>query len=789
MIRCIKWALIPAILLFTGCSMFTELTPKPPLDSKENGYIEIKKGKDFFDLKNKNKYVMKFPKPGAVNFYLVLDVRDKALLISALADTFSDGKIIPVPLPDETHQPDRLCVFRLDTTVRQYYWIIDSVLANHPLVASYRYVPVWRFKFEVQYAEMRRTFEANRQDSAQYRGLGRDFHFDKYPYAGAIDTLKNKTNTLSDVFAALEEIKKTFPENIVSSTDTAYLAYRDLRGLLETELRFQSAYLDVLEVFKTEYETRNDPRQFVKSIPVFLNFFAQKEKYESHVTEEVRRVLDKRLAEVTQYYLAYLRQKNDIQPIPLEIANVEALFLQSRGSVPEDFRAAADFVAQYNVHAESILDYPYRLDQIASEVKNSGTWPPDTFYPSVLAKVYAMKNTVPALDLGSFRSFQSHRCAIMLDEEFRRISATLTRMDSQYTRAGGLVRQINIIRTNSTYREIIRLLKKNRDLDFLIAQYPDVDGLSLEQQKTRIEAALRDSLWASAENQLEILYADQEFIDPVGMKKIRLATVTALESAFFASVENYSRLRATQFIETSKLLTDKIESLYNSDAFRIVHDIQFHTGSEKDFQRRKNALQESMRTLKTETFPATAIEALYKDFTANIQKQGVAKARAIAKHGYFYKGKERKILNLIAECDTRIAKWITKPATYRKFYVLPITDNVNDANTYLFRLNVQIESDAQFPVFDIHVQLPEEVAKDAGTRQWYEEITINQRPIKNEGRYSISAPTAANGYESKITPVQMNKGADNILEIRFKHQSYKVFEVSVMAQKPLIKKN
>ena len=41
----------------------------------------------------------------------------------------------------------------------------------------------------------------------------------------------------------------------------------------------------------------------------------------------------------------------------------------------------------------------------------------------------------------------------------------------------------------------------------------------------------------------------------------------------------------------------------------------------------------------------------------------------------------------------------------------------------------------------------------------------------------------------RITPVQMDKGKDNVLEVRFNHSSMKVFEVSAMAQKPIIKKN
>ena len=110
-------------------------------------------------------------------------------------------------------------------------------------------------------------------------------------------------------------------------------------------------------------------------------------------------------------------------------------------------------------------------------------------------------------------------------------------------------------------------------------------------------------------------------------------------------------------------------------------------------------------------------------------------------------------------------------------------------NEYLVRVRLQIPSEAQFPVFDITVRLPKEVAQNATATQWYESITINGTPIKNEGRFRITTPTSENGYESLITPVQMDKDGRNILEIRFSHPAFRVFEISTMAQVPIIRKN
>ena len=77
-----------------------------------------------------------------------------------------------------------------------------------------------------------------------------------------------------------------------------------------------------------------------------------------------------------------------------------------------------------------------------------------------------------------------------------------------------------------------------------------------------------------------------------------------------------------------------------------------------------------------------------------------------------------------------------------RVYALPVTQNLRGSNEYIFRLRLNIPSDASFPVFDITVKLPPEVAARAGSEQWYKEITINKKPIKNEGRFRITAPRA-----------------------------------------------
>ena len=143
----------------------------------------------------------------------------------------------------------------------------------------------------------------------------------------------------------------------------------------------------------------------------------------------------------------------------------------------------------------------------------------------------------------------------------------------------------------------------------------------------------------------------------------------------------------------------------------------------------------------------------------------------------------------VGECDPWASKWITKPKSYRSVFALPTTTNAGGSNTYVFRMNIRIPSKAKFPVYDLNIKLPKEVARAASSEKWYDKILLNKDVVKNEGRYTVTAPTASNNYEFQITPIRMLAEGDNVLEIHFTHASFKALQVSVMAQKPIIKKH
>ena len=256
----------------------------------------------------------------------------------------------------------------------------------------------------------------------------------------------------------------------------------------------------------------------------------------------------------------------------------------------------------------------------------------------------------------------------------------------------------------------------------------------------------------------------------------------------FQDINLASRSSAELFIKNNETSLKNIPALYKDSAFLPVYKLTFSSIGPKELQQKKKQIEDYLNEMKTIRFPETAIKTLYKELTKNIREQGVEKARAIVDNGKFYKGKDKQVKSLVTECDYSVPKIITKPSEYRKFFVLPSTNNKKGSNDYLLRLDIQIPSEAEFPVFDVNIVIPPELAQNAEQNAWFDEITINNKQIKNEGRFHITAPTSANNYESQITPVQISKGSANIFEIKLKYNGFRAFEVSVMAQKPIIRK-
>lgn len=781
--------LITAISLLSGCATYKLLEPKPEVSPAERGYIEIKDEAKDFELAKDKKYFIKFPKAEREDFYLVLKTKQKSKLRTYLTRAFDDGKGTIIKISEETPKSDSLFAYKLDSTVPIFYWVIDSVAQDLVFKVDYRFIPSWRYQFENKYQSYSLSLKNNSADQSKLTNLGNSFSFEGFNFNAEISQITAKQNTLKAIQIELSDVQKIIPAEFQVNSDEAFRNYNSLKDAIDKEIKYQDDYLLVLNLFRTESDSRKDIGKFLAKVSDFNLFFSQKSRYPSTVYSNAQTVIGKRLPEVSSYYDSQIKQKVDVSFIKLPTDEIEKLFENCNASKSDDFNSSLSFIRTYNQNFSLLDNGKSGLKEIQAYIKSSGSWPSSSFYEDIVSRTGQLRSALPKTNAnyGKYRSIQA---VAALNKEIEATQKSLKEWEAIYLDCQILVKRINEIKQKQgSYHDMIALLRKNSDLDFLLGQYPDIDQLSISQQKQNILDALSKEEWDSATEQLKNFFTDTEFLKLSTVNTSKYQAVKLLEEELYKSVEAASVKHATEFSEANKLVTENINSLYDNDALFPVYDLTFFSGNETEFKKRKNALTEKMRSMREEQFPALAIESLYKVFTADISDNGVERAHAIADHGKQYKGKDKKIINLAVEVDPSLPKWITKATAYRKIYVVPVNRTRSGNNDYTFKINIQIETEAAFPVFDINIKLPQEIAKSAGSKKWYETMTLNKKPLKNEGRFSISAPTAKNDYECQITPIQMKQQSDNILEISFSYPSYKVFEISVMGQKPIIKKN
>ncbi|MCX6120142.1 MAG: hypothetical protein NTX44_00780 [Ignavibacteriales bacterium] len=450
--------------------------------------------------------------------------------------------------------------------------------------------------------------------------------------------------------------------------------------------------------------------------------------------------------------------------------------------------SAAMFVESLTGQLKALQVLDDKLEDIDALFKQSAVWPSDMFYTSVRKDMEEIESSLPKSLPAQIDPYSSSKIALWAKKRLTTEATQIKELLQKYQKAEEIVPQINTLRKQENYRGIIRLLNANRTLGFLLSQYPGIDTLSLGHQSRTISSCLSMKAWRAAETKIDELFRDRDYLSPDVVAEKRIQYVKKYESELFQGVNIASRSSSELFIKNHETSLKNIPSLYKDSAFVPVYKLTFSSTGPKELQQKKKQIEDYLTEMKIIHFPETAIKALYKELTKNIREQGVEKARAIVDHGKFYKGSDKQVKSLVGECDCTVPKIITKPSEYRKFFVLPSTNNKKGNNNYLLRLDMQISSEAEFPVFDVNIAIPPELAQNAEQKAWFDEITINKKQIKNEGRFHITAPTSANNYESQVTPVQLSKGSTNILEIKLKYNGFRAFEVSVMAQKPIIRK-
>lgn len=789
----LRFISVLAFLFFIGCSAYKQLQPKPELSSAEKGYIELKDGKKDFELKKEKRYFIQFPSAEDKNYYLVLSIPAKKSFSSFLTSQLTDKKRPGEKITDES-TCDTMSVYPIENNGSGYYLIIESIPEDVIFNVDYRYVPQWRFKFENKHASFKEILENNRVDREAYNSIGPGKHLQGTNFPKMVKFVKDHYGELENVYNELLAIESIFPPSILNSKDEAYQNYLTLKSSIEEEMTFQKNYLLVLNFFGKESQCDGNPGLLMESVDLFIEFFSKKDSLPSPVVSEAQNVINERLKDVVPFYEQKLTEKDDAAPfdeksfMTSSLYRVATLYNDAGLAAPQEYTVLSKFVKDFDTRARGLQSASDSLAKINESIEKLGDMPDDKFFAGVVKKVSAIKtNLVKPLD-ESYGKFNEYSCKEKLNSAITGFTETFNTKAEHFQEASSLVPLLNSLKEQRDFSGMLGHLTQKMHLDFLIPKYKPLDKMSVDEQANQIEISLNDRNWPKAEEGLRKLYEDTHFLNPEEIYPVKAKVVGDLEDSLYTKIDRVSRQRIVKFLEDNIGVLENVDSLYADSVFLPVYNVTFATGSRNDLLKRKTELIEHLAKMKENEFPAKAITLLYKQFTSNPNKDGVLKARAVVAHGKYYKGEDKKVKLSIAECDPLTAKWIVKPKQYRRVFALPVTDRrVN--NKYVVRMYIDIPTDAKFPVFDVNIKLPKEIADNAGSKQWYESMTLNKVPLKNEGRFTITAPSASNDYECQISPVQMKKEKANILEITFTHNTYKVHPVSIMVQKPIIKKN
>jgi hypothetical protein len=736
-------ATVALLAMFAGCATFKELEPKPEVSPQERGYIELKSDKDNFELEKDKKYFIKFPAPMADHFALVLVTGIKPVLHMYLTEQFDDGEGRIVPIPDQAAGSDSVSVYVIGVRVPTYYWVIDSVGRDVLLTLRYRYVPQWRYTFEQKYATYQEILAKNTVDRSTFDAIDMGYNIEGLNLAREVGTLDDRMSAVEGMNKELKDLARIFPPGIAATRDTAYQQYTLLREKTEAELDFQQRYSSVLGMFKKERDTRGNPQAFLETAPLFTNVLESPGRFPAHIVNRAKSDVMKRLAEIGPYYDTMVMAKQNTKrfdPQP-SYDHAAALYRACGQPMPTSTAAVLRFIERFNVESAALQSGQEKLASLRTRFQRDLPTSDESFYTDFLARARDIDAAFPEPQVARFERYGTSTCGTLMARELGGARA------------------------------------KAADLSLLF------------QEASSVPPLLASGMWGAAEGKLRAMYDNSLYRDVGGIADLRELAVKRFEQQIFQGVEQMSRQHVDAFVKLHEATIDNVAALYQDSAFTPVYQITFSSTGPNDLLARRKQIDDYLTQMKYVQFPENSIRTLYKDFQRNVNDRGVEKARAIAEHGKFYRGADKQVKSMADECTVETPKWISKAKEYRRVLALPVTSNRKGSNEYLFKIRLTIPSEAEFPVFDITLKLPPEVAANAGTRQWYESIMMNRQPVKNEGRFRITSPTADNNYESLITPVQMDKEGNNILEVRFSYPAFKVLEVSAMAQVPIIRKN
>lgn len=726
------------LVLFAGCASYKELQPDPLISPDESGFRHVYDGDKVFIVREEEKLFIRFPSPPADKFALILKTPPKSAVSSLLTRDFDAVGGSLQPITDETLGNDTLSVYPIDLWTSNYAWVVTDVRREMPLMLQYRYAPRWRYVFETRSASFKDSLAGSRADRTTFEAIRPGFNVDEISLKLEVGQLGGPHDRARSLRNELDHLKGLFPDDIAGSKDTAYLEYLELTRNLEEEIEFHEAFFALLEFLQIERANRGKPEQFLSDAPRMTAFMQLKDRYPARIRESMKQLILPRIAETTEYFGGFLKTKNDLDLI-LSLDPLVDLVKACEMDLPADLSRFIRFVSRFNAGASAVGTFQGEADRIESE-STWNRWPGDSLYSSLLRRVKDATEGLPdpkTLGMETEKNFPS---AVLLDRSTRAAHARAAALQHMYLQA---------------------------------------EGAAL---------AIRRNDWSKAESGLKAIWEQRDSDDSGALVKQRNTILRLGEEEIHDRVLERSRLRAESYINSNALTVRDIPALYGDSAFTPIYTSRFSMGGVDLVSRRREGIRRQMNSLRDVTFPETAVTSLYRALQKADESTAAQFGLAIVEHGKLYKGEDAQVKGLVNEFNAAVPKTISRAKEYRKVFALPVRKS-GRGHEYLVRLRLRIPSDAKFPVYDVSIKLPEVVASGGRNERWYQSITINNKPIKNEGRFRITAPLRANNFESLISPVQTDKQGNNILELRFVHPEPRLFEISAMAQVPIIRKH
>ncbi|MBM2840106.1 MAG: hypothetical protein HW412_634, partial [Bacteroidetes bacterium] len=507
-------------LFLAGCASFKELEPKPELSPLERGYIELKDGKDNFELDQDKKYFIKFPPPFRDRYYLVLVTEEKPFLHSYLTNTFDDGKEPIIPILDEAPSSDSVLVYAVDTKSRGFYWVIDGVRNDLILTMHYRYVPQWRYTFENKYAQFKDVLADNTVDRSTYNSIDANFNVDRIDFGREIPHVDSRMKNLKSMKEELLRLESVFPPDIAASRDTAYEKYVALKSNVDEELKFQDDYSTALAMFKKEIGSRGNTGRFLEDIPYFTDIMSRRGRFPTSVTAKASQVFLKRLSEVASYLEGNLHDKADVRKISPDpsLDGIEGLYRACGQQIPAGTEAIIKFINRFNIEVDGLQKSLAGFESLKGYFNSHIGSPTESFYSDLVTKVGEIKATIPQSEASRFERYGNYSCAVMLNREI--------------ANAG------------------------NRADDFA----------ALYQTGGTVARNISDHAWSAAEMGLRDLNETRGYSESPEILTQRNTLVKQFESQVFNAVKNASQQRIDAFIKAHEMAIDDVPALYADSA-------------------------------------------------------------------------------------------------------------------------------------------------------------------------------------------------------------------------------